>query len=271
MPNRILREGILTSERVAQLGWTDEVFYRRLMSIVDDFGRYTANPTLLRAALYPLQLEKVSDSDIGKWLLATEKAGLVRVYPASDGKRYLEVQDFRQHARAKISKYPQPPPNAPQPPRIRTADAVHAHDNSDAHAPVFVFGDEGDNPPTPHGGFARFWAEWPDHPRKVAKKQCAEKWLRKGCEAIAEVVIAAVREHRASEQWQRDDGEYIPAPLVWLNQARWEGKPRMARRSNDAGQSAEYLRAQREHAVAAQRSKPPAELLALVGKAVKVA
>src|SRR5690606_33624040 len=62
MPNRILREGILTSPRIAKLGWPEEVFYRRLMSVVDDFGRYYADPGLLRAACYPRQLNKVSDS-----------------------------------------------------------------------------------------------------------------------------------------------------------------------------------------------------------------
>jgi hypothetical protein len=108
MPNRILREGILTSERIQRLNWAEEVFYRRLMSVVDDFGRYYANPMLLRAACYPLALDKVSDSDVGKWLLATEKAGLVRVYPASDGKRYIQMLDFRQQVRAHVSKFPQP-------------------------------------------------------------------------------------------------------------------------------------------------------------------
>lgn len=106
MPNRILRDGILTSERIARLAWAEEVFYRRLMSVVDDFGRYYANPALLRAALYPLQIDKVSDSDIGKWLTACVNAALVRVYPASDGKRYLELQDFRQQLRAKGSRFP---------------------------------------------------------------------------------------------------------------------------------------------------------------------
>ena len=56
MPNRVIREGILTSERIEMLGWAEEVFYRRLMSVVDDFGRYYARPALLRAACYPLLL-----------------------------------------------------------------------------------------------------------------------------------------------------------------------------------------------------------------------
>jgi hypothetical protein len=106
MPNRILREGILTSERLEALNWAEEVFYRRLMSVVDDFGRYYARPALLRAACYPLLLTKVSDSDIEKWLTACVNAALVRVYPAPDGKRYLEMIDFRQQVRAVSSKYP---------------------------------------------------------------------------------------------------------------------------------------------------------------------
>jgi hypothetical protein len=108
MPNRILREGILTSERIARLGWAEEVFYRRLMSVVDDFGRYYATPMLLRAACYPLHLDKVSDADIGKWTRCAEEAGLVSVYPAPDGKRYLQVLDFRQQVRAKDSRFPSP-------------------------------------------------------------------------------------------------------------------------------------------------------------------
>jgi hypothetical protein len=107
MPTRIIRDGILTSERVNMLTALEEVFYRRLMSVVDDYGRFYGNHSLIRAACFPLKLEKVSDSDIGKWLQVTEKAGLVRQYQATDGKRYLELQDFGQRIQAK-SKFPEP-------------------------------------------------------------------------------------------------------------------------------------------------------------------
>lgn len=167
MPNRILREGILTSERVNALGSTEEVFYRRLMSVVDDFGRYFAHPSLLRAALFALKLDKVSDSDIGKWLLATEKAGLVRVYPAPDGKRYLEMLDFRQQARAKESKFPRPPTDAPHLHSTCTAPATHAHDKGVASAPVFGDGDvsEGGDEKKP-----RVAAQSPPCPQDVDEK-----------------------------------------------------------------------------------------------------
>lgn len=96
MPNRIIRDGILSSESVCSLGWAAEVFYRRLQSVVDDYGRFEAHPKLLRSKCYPIQFDKVSDADIGKWLADCATAGLVSVYPAADGKRYLQVEKFGQ-------------------------------------------------------------------------------------------------------------------------------------------------------------------------------
>ena len=38
MPSRVIRDGILESESVNALSWEAELFFRRLMSVVDDFG-----------------------------------------------------------------------------------------------------------------------------------------------------------------------------------------------------------------------------------------
>lgn len=103
----MLREGILTSERVDTLSPSGEVFYRRLMSVVDDYGRFSANPKLVRAACYPLKLDTVFDEHIAEWLQECASANLVICYEVG-GKQYLEVQDFRQQVRSKVSKYPNP-------------------------------------------------------------------------------------------------------------------------------------------------------------------
>ena len=113
MPVRLLREGILTSERVNALECDEEVFYRRLMSVVDDWGRFSAKPMLLRAALYPLKLDSVSDADMDRLLIAVQNAGLAIIYEVS-GKKYLELIDFNQQIRAKSSKYPTPISNDKQ-------------------------------------------------------------------------------------------------------------------------------------------------------------
>ena len=148
MPNRILRDGILTSPRVAKLNWAEETFYRRLHSVVDDFGRYYADHGLVRAACYPRLLNKVSDSDIEKWLTACVTAALVRVYPAEDGERYLMVLDFKQQVRATKSKFPQPPD-------ICVADAKQVIANE--HLDVSVSVSEGDKPAAQAGFVLPDW------------------------------------------------------------------------------------------------------------------
>ena len=108
MPSRILREGILTSERVDMLTPQGELFYRRLMSVVDDFGRFDGRPQMLRVSCFPLRVDRVREADISRWLDELQTAGLIALY-AVNGKPYLEMHDFRQQVRAKESRYPAKP------------------------------------------------------------------------------------------------------------------------------------------------------------------
>ena len=143
MPNRIIREGIITSAPVNDLTWGAEVFYRRLLNVADDYGRFHANPSLLRAYCYPLQLNKVSDSDITKWLAETQKTGLVRVYSV-DGKDVLELDKFGQRVRADKSKFP------PMPDTCLTNDGqVTVTGQTSAHVVGVVVEGEGGQPPRP--------------------------------------------------------------------------------------------------------------------------
>lgn len=227
MPNRILREGILTSEPVAALTWEEEVFYRRIMSVVDDFGRFNANSKLLRAACYPLQLEKVSDADIGKWLRATEKAGLVSVYPAPDGKRYLELSKFRQQVRAKASKYPQDATqllcecDAPAQQTLLNG-AASAHLDGDGVEDVKEMSASPRPPPGGEGRFTAFWDLWPRTQRRVDRKKCLAKWRAARLDASADEILAHVTAMKATRKWV--DG-FEPAPLRYLNGEQWKDGP----------------------------------------------
>ena len=68
--------------------------------------------------------------------------------------------------------------------------------------------------------FARFWAVYP---RKVGKDAAlrAFRTLRPDND-LTDAMLAAVARHRASPQWQRDDGQFIPHPRTWLHQGRWK-------------------------------------------------
>lgn len=77
------------------------------MLTADDYGRLEADEDILRAELYPLELGRVSGSDLSSWLLECESAGLIRFYEA-EGKRCLEIYNYRQRLKWKKSRAPKP-------------------------------------------------------------------------------------------------------------------------------------------------------------------
>ena len=107
MPARLLREGILDSDAVCSLSFPAEVFYRRLMSVVDDFGRFDGRAAVLKSRLYPLQGDKVREADIPRWIAECEKAGLIVLYTVAT-KPYILFRKLGV-PRAKESKWPAPP------------------------------------------------------------------------------------------------------------------------------------------------------------------
>lgn len=112
MPNRYVREDILDSERVDALSAEAEVFYRRLMSKADDYGRFHGEWRKLRAALYPLRVERITEKLIERLLVEVsqviEGRPLVRIY-VHEGRRFLEITNFRQQIRSD-SRFPNPNP-----------------------------------------------------------------------------------------------------------------------------------------------------------------
>lgn len=104
MPNRVLRDGLLTSDVIQGLTLPAETFYVHLLLKLDDFGRkeYTK---ALKAEVFPCR--DIRDADVARLLAECEKAGAVRRYE-QHGKRYMVVPKVDQ-PRAKASKFPQPP------------------------------------------------------------------------------------------------------------------------------------------------------------------
>ena len=79
---------------------------------------------------------------------------------------------------------------------------------------------EDDIPPkSPSAGdaFERFWSVYP---RKVGK-QSAKRAFEK-VKVPIETLVTAIERQKCSDQWTRDNGQYIPHPTTWLNQGRWD-------------------------------------------------
>ena len=113
MPNRVIRDGINTSKRVNVLSCGAELFYRRLLLILDDYGRFYGHPATLRTGCWPTCPGKHTDAEIEVWLeeLTAGDRPLISMYE-NDGCHYVQVSDFGQRIQAR-SRFPEPLQNAP--------------------------------------------------------------------------------------------------------------------------------------------------------------
>jgi len=72
--------------------------------------------------------------------------------------------------------------------------------------------------------YAHFFNEqfWPVYPKKQAKKKALKAWLKlEPDDALTERIVADVKDRTPSEQWTKDNGQYIPLPATYLNGERW--------------------------------------------------
>ena len=70
--------------------------------------------------------------------------------------------------------------------------------------------------------FIEFWESYPKNSRKVGKSSCQEKWKSKRYDEVADKIISHVKIMSQSDQWKKDNGQYIPMPMTYLNRQYWD-------------------------------------------------
>lgn len=106
MPQRFLRPGITTSSGFNAAGFPAQSLFVRLITLVDDYGRYEADARLITGYAFAMR-DDVKLPQVVAWLTELSKADLITLYESS-GKRYLQISRWQERARC-ASKYPAPP------------------------------------------------------------------------------------------------------------------------------------------------------------------
>ncbi len=115
MPQRILRPGLTTSKRFNRCSWPAQSLYARLLTLVDDYGRFEADPQLVDSYAFPFggpDGQMLTSADICEQMRALADKKLLVLYEI-DGKQYLQLTAWKERIRSE-SKCPAPPgPNLP--------------------------------------------------------------------------------------------------------------------------------------------------------------
>ena len=232
MPDRLINESIRTSEKINSLTWFQEVLFTRLLTAVDDFGRFDARPAILKASLFPLKKD-VTEKTIEDSLDKLANIGLVNLYEVG-GKPYLCLPTWASHQRVrnKRSKYPEPV-ICPQPAANcgelpQNATRIQSNPN-----PIRIQSES--NPITPSAPESAlpddivisdipFDTFWELYPRKEGKRFAQGAFTTAMIAEKPEVIIAGLKKV-IELRWSKmppEEQRYIPKAEKWLNGMCWQ-------------------------------------------------
>lgn len=186
---------------LAQRGpWQALVTFQQFLILADRFGDVDIHPEVIsRRTLIPLDVIKMGIEELSKPDPFSRD-------PSEEGRRIVllsATRDWGWHI-VNYTKYSS----------IRSAEerrvqrAQHYQETKPREVPQEL-----------NERFERFWAMYP---RKVSKIHALKAWTKIAPdEALANTIIAALNEQKQSDQWMKENGNFIPHPTTWLNQRRW--------------------------------------------------
>lgn len=116
MGNRILKESITTSQKLAKLSHFEFRLWVGLITQADDYGCGDARAAIVRNFVFPLQ-EDVTTKEVERAMKRLEKADCIRIYKV-DGMPYFWFPNWLEHQRLRNHK-----PKFPQPPELEAVIA----------------------------------------------------------------------------------------------------------------------------------------------------
>ena len=225
MPNRILKESIRTSKSVNAMSDFQFRIWAYLITYVDDYGRGSADPELLKGFVFPRR-KGVTEATIQKALADLANTGSVILYEVG-GDPYLCFPNWGDHqiVRNKVSKFPSPEEgklifasNCMQLNAIEcNCKQMFPESNPIQNPGSRIQNPESDTRTRVEGDFDTFWS---NYPRKEGKEKARSAFAK--VKVSLDVMLNALDRQKKSNQWRKENGRFIPHAATWLNGKRWE-------------------------------------------------
>ena len=198
------------SESMGRVSRDARLLFIQLWTLCDDSGRTRGNSRMLASLLFPYDDD--APGAIDNWLEELDREGCIVRYQI-DSASYVQVCNWLNHQ--KIDK-----PSASKIPEFDESSRILANvrerSSLDQGSRIKDQGSKDHSSATPDG-FAEFWSAYP---KKVGKGAAQAAWKKHKPDLA--ICIAAITTAKASRDWQKENGQYIPNPVTWINQMRWE-------------------------------------------------
>lgn len=221
MPNRIIKESIRTSKKVNNLSDFQFRFWIYLITYVDDYGRGSADPEILRGFVFPRR-KGITEEQISQSLQALANSGMINLYEV-DGESYFCFPNWETHqqVRAKKSKFPAPDTNGYQMisgdikcPRNPIQSNTNPNPNTNPTR-TRAREDEQDD------GFTAFWNAYPRKSGDIRQAYMAYLHaLDTG--ATPDKLIEAI--NAQTDGVSPEDLHFLSSAEKWLRNRGWESK-----------------------------------------------
>lgn len=222
MPQRFLRPGITNSDQWNAVSFPAQSLYVRILTLVDDFGRYDARVPILHGQCFALRPE-MKPQQTAALRSELHARGLITVYVV-EGKEYLQIEKWQERARCDASKYPVKPKPAADGSGPQESASSLAITSSPLHpipspSPL--------HPRQPRKRAVRvpltcaaFQEFWTAYPRKEAIADAEKAWVENECASKLPEILSAIRARKPA--WQSGEVRFIPHPATWLNRRGWQ-------------------------------------------------
>ena len=240
---RQIKPEFFVDDQLAELCSRDtRLLFIGLWLIADRKGRLEERAARIKAQLFPY------DSDITVKKITEMLSSLASgsfIFRYSNGKRKLiQIRSFEKHQHCHIKEPdshlpgPDETDSSPEKPGASTvqepclngcspsASGLRLLDNGFLSTASGGVGEDQVKRKSSNGTFGLFWVAYP---RKIGKGEAEKCWNKiNPTLELVNTILLAIELQRKSDQWVKDNGQYIPNPSTWLNQRRWQDEPTQA-------------------------------------------
>jgi hypothetical protein len=185
----------------------------------DNYATFPNRPEWVKAQVFPYE-----EVDIRALLVELSSKGKIILFISEEHHEFFYIKNFFKHQkidRPSNPKYPEfKPDNAVQYTRLvehSTSPRSEVKLSKDKLSKDKLLSAKPDDSEE-KSSFDIFWEEYP---RKVQKKTAKDVWKSKHLDSRLPEIREFITKAKNTNDWQKDNGQFIPHPSTFLKQERW--------------------------------------------------